>query len=70
MGDIMLTIHPSDLYFKIYKIYHKSDDYVKCKILYFYKSNNNICYWLNPSGRPRNFKIIRNVFDNYTVYNK
>lgn len=62
------TIHPSDLYFKIYKVYHKNADYVKCKVLYFYKSSNNVCYWLNPSGRPKTCKLIRNVYDNYAPY--
>ena len=64
----MLTIHPSDLFFKIYKVHHKGDKYVKCEVMYFHKSSGNICYWLNPEGRPKNFKLIRSVYDNYTEY--
>jgi hypothetical protein len=63
------TIHPSDLYFHIVKVYHKSEKYVKCKMLFFYKSNNDICYWLNPGGRAKTYKINRNAFDNYVRYN-
>ena len=63
-----LTVYPSDLYFKIQKIYHKSDDYVKCKMLFFYKSNNEVCQWLNPNFAPKNYKISRKVFDNYVRY--
>lgn len=61
-----LTIHPSDLMFKVYKVYHKSDTYVKCKVMYFYKSSGDICYWLNPEGKPKTYKIIRSVYDNFT----
>ena len=62
------TIHPSDLFFEIYAIYSKTDEYVKCTVLYFYKSNNQICRWLNPSGRPKKFKINRTVYDSYVNY--
>jgi hypothetical protein len=65
----MLTIHPSDLYCVIKKIHYKGEKYVKCKAMYFYKSSNEICYWLNPQGRYKNFKIIRSVYDNYTPHN-
>lgn len=62
------TIHPSSLYFRIYKVFHKSDTYIKCKVLYFYKSNNEICTWLNPESKPKTYKLDLKTYNNYTIY--
>ena len=48
------------------KIHHKSDKYVKVKMLIFNKSGN-ICWDLNPEGVAKNFKIIRSVYNNWEV---
>jgi len=63
-----LTAHRSDLFFRICRIYHINDKYVKCKVLYFYKSSKDICYWTNPTGRPKNFKLLKNVYDSFRPY--
>lgn len=67
---MLLTATNSDIYFKICKVYHKSDDYVKCKVLYFYKSNDQVVGWLNPELRPKNYKLLRSVYDHFIPYNK
>jgi hypothetical protein len=64
------TMPVSDLYFRIYNVYHINDKYAKCKVMYFYKSNNNICTWLNPDNRPKTYKISRLVYDNMVDYHK
>ena len=61
----MKTIVNSDLMWKIRKIHHRNDRYVKLKLLFFYKSSGDICYWLNPTGSPKGFKIRRENFDNW-----
>ena len=63
----MRTVVNSDLYFKIHKIYHinKEGNYVKCKVTYYYKSNDEVCLWLNPGGVPKNYKLIHTVYENF-----
>jgi len=61
----MYTLSNSDLFWKIYKVHHKSENYVKLKIMFFYKSSNDICWSLNPQGSPRNFKVIRSKYDSW-----
>lgn len=65
-----LTASNSDIFFRIYKVYHKNDEYVKCKVLYFYKNSGMIVPWLNPEGRPKNYKLIRNVYDSFIEYKR
>ena len=64
----MMTTINSDLYWKIIKIHYDGDKYVKAKLLFFYKSSNQICYWLNPEGVPKNFKIIKEKFNSWRSY--
>ena len=61
----MYTLSNSDLFWKVYKVHHKGTEYVKLKIMFFYKNSKNICWSLNPEGRPLNFKVIRNVYDSW-----
>ena len=62
------TANKTDLFFRIYKIHHKGDTHVACRMMFFYKSSKDICYWTNPEGKPKNFKIIRKVYDSYRGY--
>lgn len=58
------TIHPSDLYWKVYKVHYIGQEYVKLCMEAFYKSNNLPCNWI-----PRkNYKVIRSVYDNWQIY--
>ena len=61
----MQTTTNSDLKWIVYRVHYKGDFYVKVKLLFFYKSNNDICLWLNPIGKPKSFKILRENYDNW-----
>lgn len=69
MGKLK-TKHNSDLYMDIKKVHYIGEKYVKCKVLFFYKSNKNICYWLNPEGKTKSFKLIKSVYDSLEDYNE
>ena len=64
----MKTIPSSDLYWRVIKIHHVSKEYVKVKIIFFYKSNDEVCYWLNPQGKAKGFKINRDNFNTWGYY--
>jgi hypothetical protein len=64
----MRTISNSDLIWKVYKVHHIGDTYVKAKILFFYKNSKDICYFLNPGGRPKGFKILKSVYKHWETY--
>ncbi len=65
----MFTLHRSDLMWRVHEVYHSNERYVKLKMSVFYKNTGNVCYWLNGYGRPKTFKIIRSVYDNWEVMN-
>lgn len=58
------TIHPSNLYWKVIRIHHIGDSYVKLKMITYYKHSNEECRWIPV----KNYKILRNVYDNWTNY--
>lgn len=60
MEGNLYTTSQNSLYWKVYKVHYinKVKNYVKLKALFFYKSNDGICYWMNPEGKPKNFKLI------------
>lgn len=62
------TATNSDLFWKVYKIYNINNTHVKAKIMFFYKSNNNIVWHLNTEGKPKDFKIIKEVANEWTQY--
>jgi len=66
----MRTVVNSDLKWKVYKVHHIGENYVKLKALFFYKGNGNVCFWLNPMGEPKNFKVLRSVYDNWESENE
>ena len=49
----------SDLYVKVYKVHNISErtGKIKMRVSIFYKSNDNLCTWLTPSG-PTNMSFI------------
>lgn len=64
----MKTNTNSSLMWKIYKIHYIGDKYVKLRMMVYYKSNNSCCQWFNPMLKPKNFKILRSVFDSWENY--
>lgn len=62
--NIYCTTHHSDLYWRVVKLHHKSEKYVKVKLEVFYKSNNNRCEWF-PYLR---LKILRPQYDWWIPY--
>lgn len=63
------TTTNSDLFWKVYKVHHIGKYYIKAKIMFFYKSSDNIVWHLNKEGKAKNFKIIREVAENWKPYN-
>ena len=61
----MKTVTNSGLMWRVFKIHHIGEKYVKASILFFYKSTGDVCYWLNPEGKPKNFKILKDVYDHW-----
>lgn len=59
------TIHPSDLYCMIYKIYGENDSHIKVKAMFFYKKTRSICSWLNPEHVPIDFDLLKSVTEHY-----
>ena len=62
------TATHSDLYWKVHRIYHSNDKYVKARITFFYKSSNDICGWLSPSGRGKNYKLDKKLTSHWSTY--
>lgn len=63
------TTTNSDLFWKVYKVYYIGKNLVKLKIMFFYKSTNNIVWHLNYEGKPKNFKILKKVSQHWETYN-
>lgn len=61
----MWTATNSDLKWRVYKTHYVGLDYVKVKLLFFYKSNGSVCRWLNPEDKPKNFKVIREKYNDW-----
>ena len=55
------TYYPvnSDLYVKVHKVHYvnQAKNYVKLSMTTYYKSSNKVCYWINPTGQRKNFKL-------------
>ena len=67
-----LTPYKSDLYLKVHKIHHISarNNYVRLKATIYYKSNDDVCYWLCPYGQAKNFKLRKDVYDSFKPYQR
>lgn len=65
-----LTPTTSDLYLVVHKVYHISEEknYIKLKATIKYKSNDEVCYWLNPLGRAKTFKLDLNTYNSFVKY--
>jgi len=60
----------SDLYWRVYKVHHVGETHIKLKMITYYKSNNQICTWLNPQNKAKNFKVIKTVAKHWEGYEK
>ena len=60
----------SDLYWRVYKVHHIGETHIKLKMTVFYKSSDEICTWLNPGYKAKNFKVIKKVAQYWKSYEK
>tara|TARA_R110000851_G_scaffold29641_4_gene81439 strand:+ start:2365 stop:2595 length:231 start_codon:yes stop_codon:yes gene_type:complete len=65
------TATNSDLYIKVYHVYHisKRTGKIKMKAEVFYKSNGEPCYSMNPHGS-KHLELIYDVVKHWEIYIK
>ena len=66
----LYTLPQSALFWKVDKVFYVGEKHIKLKMLVFYKSNRNICQWLNPTLRSKKFKVIKEIAESWEKYEK
>lgn len=59
------TVHPSDLYCLVCKIYGENDTHIKMRAIFFYKKSRSICKNLNPKCATEDFDLLKDVVSHY-----